>query len=78
MPTVVHCQYIATTPEGKASGALDHLTDHLISKEYVLKSYFSFGVSTEQQGEYLNQDLVRNKESYGGRAIVQDFYRLSL
>ncbi|MER2997341.1 GNAT family N-acetyltransferase [Pontibacter populi] len=76
--SVAHCQYIAATPEGKTSGALDMLIDHLVAEEYQHKHYFSFGVSTEQQGRYLNQNLVRNKESFGGRTIAHDFYIIQL
>ncbi|WP_162427996.1 GNAT family N-acetyltransferase [Pontibacter pudoricolor] len=75
---VAHCQYIASTPEGRIAGALDALTNYLISQVYTSKDYFSFGVSTEQQGTYLNQNLILNKESYGGRAIAHDFYKLVL
>jgi hypothetical protein len=76
--TVAHCQYIAASPEGQQLSTLDLLTDHLISKVFAHKLYFSFGVSTEQQGRYLNQSLILNKESYGGRAMTHDFYRLAL
>lgn len=76
--TTAHCQYIASTPEGQNLGALDLLTHHLITNLYAHKLYFSFGVSTEQQGRFLNENLIRNKESYGARSIVQDFYKISL
>jgi hypothetical protein len=45
---------------------------------YRHKKYFSFGISTEEQGQYLNEGLIRNKESYGARAVVHDFYELPL
>jgi hypothetical protein len=76
--TVSHCQYIATSLEGQQLSALDLLTNYLISEVFAHRLYFSFGVSTEQQGTYLNQNLILNKESYGGRAVVQDFYRITL
>lgn len=76
--TVAHGQYIATTAAGRALGALDALLDHLLTDVYPHKKYFSFGISTEQQGHYLNEGLVRNKESYGARAVVHDFYELAL
>ncbi|WP_235942090.1 GNAT family N-acetyltransferase [Pontibacter fetidus] len=77
-PTVAHCQYIATTTEGQELGALDMLTDYLFSEIYCSKRYFSFGISTQQGGQHLNYSLVQNKESYGGRTVVQDFYLLHL
>jgi len=76
--TVVHCQYIGATERGKHLSALDALTDFLLTSIYKQKRYFSFGISTEQGGRYLNENLVRNKESYGARAVVQDFYTLEL
>ncbi|MEJ8757647.1 GNAT family N-acetyltransferase [Pontibacter sp. H259] len=76
--TVSHCQYIASTPQGQNIGALDLLTDYLLTKVYAHKLYFSFGVSTEQQGLYLNKDLMLNKESYGARTITHDFYSINL
>ncbi|MBC5774474.1 GNAT family N-acetyltransferase [Pontibacter sp. KCTC 32443] len=76
--TVAHCQYIGATTEGLAIGALDALTDFLITHIYSYKAYFSFGISTEQQGKYLNKHLIQNKESYGGRAVVHDFYQINL
>ncbi|WP_317164552.1 GNAT family N-acetyltransferase [Pontibacter burrus] len=76
--TVAHCQYIAATPQGKELGAPDLLTGYLLTEVYAHKKYFSFGVSTEQQGAYLNQNLVQYKESYGGRTIMHDFYKLPI
>ncbi|GAB3542636.1 hypothetical protein GCM10027443_43770 [Pontibacter brevis] len=74
--TVAHCQYMSTTAEGRALGAMNVLADYLITEVYPHKRYFDFGVSTEEQGQYLNEGLVRNKESYGARTIVHDFYEL--
>lgn len=76
--TVAHCQYMGATAEGKALGAMDVLIDHLLTTVYPHKKYFDFGISTEQQGRYLNEGLIHNKESYGARAVVHDFYELRL
>ena len=76
--TVAHCQYIASSEEGKQASALDVLLDWLLTEVYAQKTYFSFGVSTEQEGQYLNEGLVWNKESYGARTVVHDFYELRL
>ncbi|WP_317175554.1 GNAT family N-acetyltransferase [Pontibacter beigongshangensis] len=75
---VAHCQYIATTAEGRVLNALDALVHELLTHVYPHKKYFNFGISTEQQGQYLNQGLISNKESYGARAVVQDFYELTM
>lgn len=76
--TVAHTQYIATSAYGRENHALDVLVDWLLTEVYRHKKYFSFGISTEEQGQYLNEGLARNKESYGARAVVHDFYELPL
>lgn len=73
---VAHAQYIAATAEGKELSAVDAIVDHLLRDVYADKPYFDFGISTEEQGRVLNAGLVENKESYGGRAVVYDFYEL--
>lgn len=75
---VAHAQYIATSAEGRTQSALDVLVDWLLHEIYAQKAFFSFGISTEREGVYLNEGLVRNKESYGARTIVHDFYELKL
>lgn len=74
---VAHAQYIAATDEGKDACALDSILDFLIRDCYAGVRYFDFGVSTEKTGR-LNIDLLRNKESYGARAIVYDTYEVAV
>lgn len=73
---VAHAQYIGTTPEGRESGAADLIMGHLINDYYAGKTYFDFGISTEDDGRYLNAGLIENKQGFGGRAVVYDFYEL--
>lgn len=73
----VHCQYIASSPLGKESGALDLLFDRLIDEEFRNKKYFDFGTSNEDNGRYLNDKLIFYKEGFGARAICYDTYRIS-
>lgn len=73
---VAHTQYLASSERGRACGALDFLLDRLINDTYRQKDYFSFGISTEQGGRFLNEGLVSQKEGFGGRSIVHDFYRV--
>lgn len=75
---VVHTQYIASTDEGKAHGALDLLFDELLHRHYSEGVYFDFGKSTEQGGHYLNQHLIFQKEGFGGRAVCYDTYEWTL
>ncbi|MDD2162457.1 GNAT family N-acetyltransferase [Pseudomonas sp. MIL19] len=76
---VVHTQYLATSEQGKECGALDYLLETLIQDSLAEGyTYFSFGISTEEQGKYLNQGLAAQKESFGARGIAIDFYEITL
>lgn len=75
---MVHAQYISANQEGKESGALDLLLDYLINQEYSSYEYFDFGQSTEQMGSYLNENLLFQKEGFGGRGVVYNIYELTL
>jgi hypothetical protein len=76
--TVAHAQYIAGSEEGYAEHALDAVVDFLIATEYAEKPWFDFGISTTEEGRNLNTGLIRNKESFGARAVVYDTYRIDL
>ena len=71
---VIHTQYIASTDEGKAHGALDLLFDGLIHQQYAGRTYLDFGKSTEQGGQLLNAPLIFQKEGFGGRGVCYDTY----
>ena len=75
---VVHTQYMATSEEGRQLDALSFLLAELIGGIYADRTYFSFGISTEQDGRVLNSGLVAQKEYFGARAIVHDFYEWPL
>jgi hypothetical protein len=75
---VVHTQYISANPEGKELGALDSLFDYLINEQYKDYEYFDFGQSTEQMGNYLNENLLFQKEGFGGRGVCYNIYQVEL
>jgi len=75
---VAHTQYISASLEGKKLHALDLLLDKLIHEVYQDKAWFDFGKSTEQQGIILNEGLIFQKESFGGRAVCYDWYEWDL
>lgn len=77
-PQTVHAQYIANSEKGREIGALDLVMDYLINTYAVDKKYFDFGISTEDSGRYLNNGLISQKEGFGGRATVYDFYEMEL
>lgn len=75
---VVHVQYISATEIGKEIGALDMLFDKLINSDYRHIPVFDFGHSTERMGYYLNDNLVFQKEGFGGRGIVYETYKYNI
>jgi len=76
--STVHVQYMYNSDEGLERGALDIILDYLINGLYAGLKYFSFGISTEESGRYLNQGLIHQKEMFGARSVVHDFYELEL
>jgi hypothetical protein len=74
----VHTQYMAASEEGRDLNALSLLLGELISQVYADRTYFSFGISTEQEGGHLNGGLIMQKERFGARAVVHDFYEWML
>lgn len=73
---VAHTQYLANSELGKACGALDIVIDTLISDVYKNKKYFDFGISNENEGRYLNQGLISQKEGFGARAVAHKQYEI--
>ena len=72
---VVHTQYMASSERGRKAGALDFLLSHLINNVYSKRNYFNFGISTEKMGLFLNEGLISQKEGFGARGVVHDFYK---
>jgi hypothetical protein len=78
-PRVVHAQYSSATAEGKRLGAIDFLYERIINHDYAGYPYFDFGRSTENpDGSGLNENLVFQKEGYGGRGLCYDIYEYDL
>jgi hypothetical protein len=75
---IVHTQYMAVSEEGRQLDALSFLLADLIESTYATRRHFSFGISTEQEGRVLNGGLVAQKEYFGARAVVHDFYEWQL
>lgn len=84
---VVHAQYIAASDEGRSCGALDFLFHFLVahysspfssSAPSSSPIFFDFGISTENDGMYLNEGLNFQKEGFGARSVVYDAYKLTL
>ncbi|MBD5204573.1 MAG: GNAT family N-acetyltransferase [Bacteroidales bacterium] len=83
--SVVHCQYICTTEEGRDRGLLPWLFDRLIHNEYALslhpeqtQRWFDFGTSNEDGGRVLNEGLLRQKFSLGGTGVACQRFLLEI
>lgn len=76
--TVAHTQYLANSKEGRKSGAEDLLIDYLITHEFTDKPFFDFGISTENNGTILNENLISMKEGFGARSVCYDTYTMAL
>ena len=73
---VVHAQYISGSSEGRNSGCLDYLFDHLIKNEFSSYRYFDFGICNELEGQFINKGLLDWKEGFGARTIIHEFYEI--
>jgi hypothetical protein len=75
---VVRAQYSATNADARAYGLLDLVLRAAIEDARMKGKWFDFGSSMERDGTFLNNRVARYKESFGGRTVVQDSYRLAL
>lgn len=75
---VAHVQYIASGDKGREYGALDLLFKHLINERYKQFEYLDMGTSNENDGRFLNEGLIFQKEGFGGRAVCYDTYEVDL
>ena len=73
----VHTQYMANSEEGRKKGVLSLINFQLLNEFYSNYKYYSFGISTEQNGFFLNEGLIQQKEEMGARAVTLDFYEIS-
>ena len=74
---IIHAQYQEADELGMDLHAPSLLFDKLIN-HYSEKKYFDFGISTENNGFYLNKGLIDFKERFGARSTVYDLYELNL
>ena len=74
---VAHLQYISANDDGRRSHALDAIFDHLLTAVYADKEFFDFGISNEEAGRVLNAGLLEQKEGFGARTIVHDYYDIA-
>ncbi len=74
----VHTQYMTVSDHGKRIGSLDYMVSRLIETYRNDFDYLDFGISTEENGRHLNENLIYQKEGLGGRGICYKIYKLKL
>ncbi|MGB9980313.1 hypothetical protein [Methanobacterium sp.] len=74
---VAHGQYLASSDRGKELHVADFLINFFIN-DYYKDKCFDQGISTENNGYFLNKGLINFKENFGSRAIVYDFYEMKI
>ncbi len=74
---VFHTQYLFADPDYLYLKPMDFMDGSLIQIAFEEKfKYFSFGISTENHGTYLNETLAKFKEGFGtGYYINETFYK---
>lgn len=76
--TTAHAQYLYSSDLGKQFRSMDFLIINLLNYYQDKKTYFDFGISTEDEGKYLNTNLIRMKEDFGATGKVYDAYQIDL
>lgn len=74
----VHAQYLAASDEGRNNGALNAVILDMVQNRFAERRWFDFGISTEAAGRVLNEGLLRQKEMFGGSALVYDQFEIAL
>lgn len=74
---LAHTQYISSTANAHKYNALEYLLNEVV-EEFKNKKFFSFGISTEDNGNKLNKGLAFFKEGFGARGVLNLTYSLTL
>jgi hypothetical protein len=74
---VTHTQYLASSPNGRALGALSKVMEVAISRAQQLgRVWFSAGTNNEDGGRILNSGLYQWKLSFGSGGFVHETFEL--
>ena len=74
--TTVHPQYVSGNADKNAYGSLDLAYDFIINEMCDDKRYFDFNISSEDNGNKINEGLIFWKESCGARSYTANKYLL--
>lgn len=77
-PTAVHSQYTAASPAGKELSVVPAIYSRILDDYKGRVRWFDFGTSNEDDGRAINPGLLRQKCSYGARAVVYDTFTIEI
>lgn len=72
----VHTQYLAANEFARSIGGLSLLIKTIIDRFSGEKQYLDFGISTENNGFFLNEGLIDQKQYFGGRTVAYITWKL--
>ena len=75
---VVHTQYMAANDKAREIGGLDLLIKRVMDILSQSHTYLDFGISTEDNGNFLNEGLISQKEGFGGRTICYQTWEIGI
>lgn len=73
---VVHTQYLASTPTGRAGCAMDLLMHDLLKEQSWSQAWFNFGTSQDPATGKINQGLWRWKENFAQRVFLHETWEI--
>ena len=73
---VIHTQYLAANDKAREIGALDLLVKNIIDTYSDTKDFLDFGISSENNGMFLNEGLISQKEGFGGRTVIYQTWEI--
>jgi hypothetical protein len=78
MPSAIHFQYMGANASGREFQALDAVVQHVWKEVRSTSEGISFGVSTTEYGQALNEGLASFKEGFGALPRTLDSYEILL
>ena len=75
---VMHAQYIAADIDQPNSGALDLIIDSLVQDAHSKNKILDFGISSTNDGSFLNAGLYRFKFEFGSQDSCYNQYEIAL
>lgn len=75
---VAHTQYMVINDAGRPLRGMDVLIMYMMDRYSKICRYLDFGISSENDGLFLNTTLMAQKEGFAGSVICYDAYQIDL